>query len=99
MANKNNHTFVKNINGTGSEPYCDSSSKTESSWLKTADGEGKDCAVLGCGDSADVGAHVMNTDGRADNSWNIVPMCATHNNTANTEEMPLCNSAEMTKLV
>lgn len=98
MANKNTNTFVKNVNGTGSDPYANSESKTESSWLATAGEEGSNCAVRGCGKPADVGAHVMDADGRKGNDWGITPMCQAHNNSNNQEEMALKKSASVTPL-
>ena len=39
----------------------------------------RECACLGCRQSADVGAHVKKV-GTYDYSWYIVPLCRYHNN-------------------
>ncbi len=37
------------------------------------------CYVRGCGAPGTVGAHVLEIDGRATQSWKIVPFCKAHN--------------------
>lgn len=70
--------IIKNINGT-TEHICKCGS-----WLQHwANFSGSKipcyCAVLGCSNIADVGAHVNKEGGPRD--WYIVPLCHKHNQT------------------
>ncbi len=89
--NKNTNFKVKNINGTGKNPYKNSSSKDGPSWLgiwkREAKSDRKTCAVIPCGETATVGAHVLVTDKRCSNEWYLAPFCKKHNNWNNTGEM------------
>jgi hypothetical protein len=97
--NKNNHDIVRNVNGSSGERYANSSSKTESqSWLGNSNSDRESCSRLGCENSADVGAHVINTDGRKSNEWQIAPMCTKDNNTSNTSDMALDKRSTLTPL-
>ncbi|KDO31405.1 hypothetical protein SPRG_19543 [Saprolegnia parasitica CBS 223.65] len=89
--NMNTHFCVKNINGTSGPRYAKSSSKTESSWLemwRQATGSNRrTCCINGCAREDLVGAHVMITDRRSDNTWYLAPLCKGHNHCSNTNGM------------
>lgn len=45
------------------------------------------CSILGCGNDATVGAHIIHADGRASSEWWIVPMCGSCNHSTNADVM------------
>jgi 5-methylcytosine-specific restriction endonuclease McrA len=96
LPNKNTHHYVK-INGTAAPKYSSSSSKrlndgsSSKSWVDTwRDSTGSkrtQCAKLGCSDRDLVGGHVISIDQRRSKNWQLVPICRSCNNKANTEPM------------
>lgn len=85
MPNKNTHFKVKNVNGTSGRK-CSCRTWLEH-WSNHTDLERVQCAVIPCGNEAEVGAHVIITDRRTSNEWWIVPMCKSHNHHTNDGEM------------
>lgn len=89
--NHNTHDGVRNVNGTSDPRYAKSKSRTGKSWIATYRQETgsrrSTCARLQCSGPAAVGAHVLRTDGRKNNSWHLVPVCHTCNHHTNTEVM------------
>ena len=53
------------------------------------------CGVLGCGNLAAVGAHVINAHGAASWQWWIVPRCGSCNHSTNEDVMYLNVDVEM----
>jgi hypothetical protein len=89
--NHNTHFGVKNINGTSDQRYAHSKSRDGASWLqiwfRETKSQRKTCAVLGCSGAAEVGAHVLITDGRSSNTWHLAPFCKGCNHHTNTKVM------------
>ncbi len=72
--------YYFNLRGT-SKRKCKCGSWIDHYYNNTPAGAGGDkCAVLGCGNEAEVGAHVSTRDGRSDTGHYIVPMCRPCNN-------------------
>lgn len=94
--NKNTHYKVKNLNGT-TKNRCQCSEKGKRGWLahwkKVTKISNPKCAVLGCGKTAKVGAHVVSIDQRTDQQWWIAPYCHQHNHYTNTKEVFLKKDA------
>jgi hypothetical protein len=89
--NKNTHFVMRNINGTSKKRYANSGSKTGESWLKiwrSQTGSNRStCCVHNCSRTDLVGGHVMKCDGRSSNEWWLAPICNSHNNHTNKDEM------------
>ena len=83
--NKNTHFIVKNIQGT-SVYRCGCRSWIDH-WRRATKADRLTCAVMGCGNLAAVGAHVISTDMRRDRQWWIAPFCRYHNLHTNKNEM------------
>jgi protein AIR1/2 len=83
--NQNTHFKIKNINKT-SNRKCDCPNWLVH-WRIFANSFREICAVIPCGYPAEVGAHVLISDGRYPNQWYVVPMCKKHNNYNNLDEM------------
>ncbi len=75
--NRNTHYAVTNLRGT-SELECKCGSWL-AHWRIGAGSLRATCAVFGCGDEAEVGAHVVSADGRTDRQFWIAPFCRAHN--------------------
>lgn len=60
-------------------------------WEKYSTYYHKKCSIVGCEEDATDGAHIYRTKAPAAHETNgitfIIPMCSTHNNPNNTEEM------------
>lgn len=87
--NRNTNYLVKNINGTSDNPPPSGYSSWLDYWRNETGSSRCTCCVMGCSNSAEVGAHVQIKDGRVGNEWYIAPMCKYHNNYHNTEPMYL----------
>ena len=74
---RNSHWKVTNLRGTSGR-RCKCSSWMDH-WFNYTGRERDICAIVPCGNPAQVGAHVLIDDWRTDFSWWIVPMCHTHN--------------------
>ena len=73
----NTHYTVKNVRGTtGLRCGCGS---WLSHWKKCARSQRATCVIIGCGRTAEVGAHVVSLDRRTDRQWWIAPFCKHHN--------------------
>lgn len=83
--NQNTHYIVKNLHGT-SGLRCGCGSWLEH-WKQGANSNRAVCAVVGCSQTAVVGAHVISTDRRTDHQWWIAPFCSVHNHYTNESEM------------
>ena len=68
---------LRNLNGTG-ENTCGCGSWL-THWEKHAETIGLMCSVAGCGQVAEVGAHVQREGLLAGDEWFIVPLCPRHN--------------------
>jgi hypothetical protein len=91
--NKNDNWRVKNLNGTtGLRCSCGSWIKH---WFKYTKSARKTCAVVGCMQTASVGAHVISCDKRTDVQWWIAPFCSGHNNWRFTEPVFLKTEIEL----
>jgi hypothetical protein len=91
--NKNNSTIVKNINGTSKSRYVVPNLKQ-----KFSDNGGTSsstCQVKACKNPASATAHIINTDGRVDNTWKTTQLCSSHNNHNNKSEMALRKNAKL----
>lgn len=69
-------TLVKNINGTSSNRCKCGNWLTH--WENYSGAPAIFCSVIGCNNSASVGAHVQKANSLVD-KWYIVPMCQFHN--------------------
>jgi hypothetical protein len=75
MPNKKTHWAVRNINGTtGRRCECGS---WITHWKLTTSSARAQCAVHNCGNDAEVGAHVMVTDGRTSAQCGLLPSAST----------------------
>jgi len=85
--NHNTHFIVRNLNGSTRH------TRKGQSWADYYREQSRSkrtmCAVLGCSNQFEVGAHVKITDRRTNNSWYIAPFCKYHNHHSNTDEMLL----------
>ena len=70
---------VKNLNGTADRRPPTGYVSWKDFWKAKKGYWPSKCAVYGCTDTADVGAHVKKVNS-VDNSWYIVPVCSYHNN-------------------
>lgn len=84
---KNTHYFVKNVKGTG-RLSCGCTSWI-AHWRSFTRSRRATCAVMGCTNEAQVGAHVRSVDGRTDTQWWIAPFCRAHNLHTNEQDMIL----------
>jgi len=91
---KQTHWAVRNINGT-SDNKCNCKSWITHWKLGTGKKGYIPCSVHGCGRTAEVGAHVLVTDGRSSWHWWIAPFCKGHNHKSNTEEMFIRSNVEL----
>lgn len=83
--NMNTNFLVKNLRGTSSfKCQCGS---WIAHWRKGARSQRGRCAVVGCQNSAEVGAHVQSVDRRTDERWWIAPFCRAHNIHTNDQFM------------
>lgn len=74
---RNSHYRVYNIAGTSANKcWC---GNWIQHWRNGTGGTFRKCAVVGCINSAQVGAHVQIDDARFYRHWYIVPMCKAHN--------------------
>ncbi len=92
--NKQSHWAVRNINGT-SDNKCKCKSWLAHWKLGTNKKGFIPCSVYGCSRRAEVGAHVLVTDGRSNWQWWIAPFCKKHNHKSNTDEMYLKIGVEL----
>ena len=70
---------VRNLNGTSDNKPPLGYTSLKEYWVRVKGYWPRYCAVYGCTDAPDVGAHVQKVDSY-DKSWYIVPMCYLHNN-------------------
>ena len=91
--NHNTHFIVKNLNGTKDHK------RTSQSWLdyyrKESGSNRTRCAVMGCSNPVEVGAHIYITDRRTKNKWYIAPFCKGCNHPSNTNKMQLKNNVHI----
>lgn len=93
LPSKNTHIFVRNIRGT-SNRMCGCRTWL-GHWSKATGTIVGRCSVLGCGEPATVGAHVVQLDGRASWDWWIVPTCHGHNHYSNDTGMWLKRGSKL----
>jgi len=79
-------TEFKNCKGTGDNPPNQGGQSWHSQYVDDTGSERKECAALGCSKPGTHGAHVHEA---GEHEQFIVPMCPTHNNPNNTENMEL----------
>ncbi len=83
--NKNTNYLVKNVNGT-TGLRCKCASWLDH-WRQNSKQKRRTCAVIGCSNTAQVGAHLRSADRRTDRRWWIAPLCKRCNNSKNRKEM------------
>jgi len=89
ITTKNRYYVVINLKGTsGLKCGCGS---WLAHWRHFTGSQRATCAVLGCGQTASVGAHVLLPDRRSNRQWWIAPFCFSHNHHKN-EDMMLLNA-------
>lgn len=69
---------VRNVSGTTGK-LCARCRSWLEHWFARTGSTRSLCAALGCGSSADVGAHVVNAHGLARKRHQIAPLCYSHN--------------------
>jgi hypothetical protein len=93
MPNHNTHYIVKNINHTSGRS-CNCKSWLEH-WYRGTGQSRTTCCVIPCSKKAEVGAHVLLTDGRRTGQWWIVPMCKEHNHHTNKADMVIDSRTDL----
>lgn len=86
--NKNTNLIVKNLTGT-SDNECTCERSWIKHWQKCTKSKRVTCGASGCSNDAKHGGHVKIADGRVSDKLWIVPLCPTHNNSANKGEFAL----------
>jgi hypothetical protein len=80
MPSMNTNKLVRNIRGTASR-NCRCGSWLDH-WRNETRSRRRTCAVLGCGNPAAVGGHVVDLDNRGGGHHWIAPLCHSHNHHA-----------------
>lgn len=74
---------VKNLNGTSGR-LPDGASSWKEYWENETGRKFGRCSCKGCGNTAEVGAHVQKSNS-SDRKWYIVPLCKGDNNKSSDE--------------
>lgn len=74
--------LVKNINGSVDNNPPSGYSSWREYWEQKMGRKFSNCSCLSCAKKAEVGGHVKKVYGS--NEWYIVPICYSHNSSANT---------------